>query len=65
MIVQFRMFIIEYDCNANMIKIRSHFGNNIELLPHARLVAWPRRTRRPAKCHVAEILPEVHGNYYN
>ena len=39
--------------------------NNIPLLPQAWLRAWPRRTRRPAKRHVAKKLPELHGNYYS
>ena len=39
--------------------------NNIPLLPHVRLMAHPRCTRRPAKRHVVKKLPKVHGNYYN
>ena len=40
-------------------------GNNVPLLPHVIIMAWPRRTGRPAKCHVKKKLPEVHGNYYS
>ena len=39
--------------------------NNIPLLPHARLMARPRHTRRPAKFHVGKKLPKMHGNYNN
>ena len=39
--------------------------NNIPLLPHAILMSLLRRTRRPAKNHVAKKLPKAHGNYYN
>ena len=37
----------------------------IPLLPQARLMAWPGRTNRTAKCHVVKKLPKVHGNYYS
>ena len=47
---------------TNNIEVRTITINNIPLLQYARIMARLRRTRRPAKRHVAKKLPKVRGN---